>query len=172
MAYRLILAPTAQLKKKLLLMHYFKSFLWLITCLFSYQVTHSQETEFKRNDAYLEFGGPGIFGSINYERQLFPTPSLGIRLGLGFSPSAKVGPAFPIGLNYLLNISKNRSFLDMGITLTPIIGLDNTHIAYLPSIGFRRHTTQHWMFRMSYTPIINQEIGFFPWMSICIGKRF
>ena len=42
------------------------------------------QTGFKKNDIYLEAGGNGLFGSVNYERQLTKSPGIGARIGVGF----------------------------------------------------------------------------------------
>ncbi len=44
--------------------------------LFTVTFSFGQST-FKRNDIYLEAGGNGLFGSVNYERQLTNKPGLG-----------------------------------------------------------------------------------------------
>ena len=42
------------------------------------------QNSFKKNDIYVEAGGNGLFGSINYERQITNAPGLGVRAGIGF----------------------------------------------------------------------------------------
>lgn len=36
------------------------------------------QSNFKKNDIYIEAGGNGLYGSVNYERQLTKQPGLAI----------------------------------------------------------------------------------------------
>ena len=82
--------------------------------LFFTQLLHAQST-FKKNDIYLEAGGHGLFGSVNYERQLTKSPGLGVRMGLGFYTENAFYLTIPAGINYLFKLPGNNSFIDAGI---------------------------------------------------------
>lgn len=154
--------------------------LFLVTfgiVLFSYG-----QTTFKRNDIYVEFGGNGLFSSVNYERQLTKQPGLGFRLGVGFYSENAFYLTIPVGINYLFKLKNNKSFIDVGIgaTWTRIDGKlfgnsknlnDNHFVNFAPSIGYRQHTSKDIMWRISVTPIAN-KYGFVPWLGFSIGKRF
>ncbi len=140
---------------------------------------------FKRNDIYLEFLGNGIYASLNYERQLTAKPGLGLRAGVGyFSGDEAFRVSIPVGINYLIAIKNNRSFLDAGIggTWSGAAGLKkdiptgerdySEHIwSIVPALGYRRHTKGHFMWRASFTPIINKHRAI-PHLGFSIGKRF
>lgn len=145
------------------------------TCIFA-------QSTFKRNDIYLEAGGNGLFGSVNYERQLTKQPGLGLRLGIGFYSEDAFYLTVPVGINYLFNLKNQRSFIEAGLgaTWTRIDGnlfgdADNSNgshfVNFVPSVGFRRHTSHNLMWRINITPVAN-KYGFVPWLGISVGKRF
>ena len=140
------------------------------------------QTTFKRNDIYLEAGGNGLFGSVNYERQLTKQPGLGFRFGVGFYSENAFYLTIPVGINYLFKLKNDKSFIDAGIgaTWTRIDGnlfgdsknSNGDHfVNFVPSLGYRRHTDKNLMWRISVTPIAN-KYGLVPWLGLSIGKGF
>jgi len=149
--------------------------------LFTTAVSYGQPS-FKKNDIYLEAGGNGLFGSLNYERQLGKVAGLGARLGVGFYSEDAFYLTIPVGLNYLFKLKNNRSFIDagLGVTFARIDGdlfgdsknsNGDNFVSVVPSIGYRKHTTKDLMWRFSFTPVINKD-GLVPWLGIAFGKRF
>lgn len=146
------------------------------------------QNNFRKNDVYLEILGNGIGASLNYERQLQAKPGLGIRLGIGyFSGDEQFRVSIPVGVNYLLKLGNDRSFLDAGIggTWSGAAGLKTIKQeaaagggrdyseriwSVVPSVGYRRHTKGNFMWRTSFTPIIN-KYRTMPWLGISVGKR-
>jgi hypothetical protein len=146
-------------------------------CLIFLIVTFANgQPAFKKNDIYLEAGGNGLFGSVNYERQLTKEPGLGARIGLGFYSEDAFYVTLPAGINYLFKLKNPKSFIDAGLGIT-WTGIDEKNprglhfINFVPSIGYRRHTSKNVMWRISITPVIN-KYGFVPWAGASIGKRF
>lgn len=140
------------------------------------------QISFKKNDIYLEAGGNGLFGSLNYERQLSKEPGLGVRIGVGFYTEKAFYLTIPVGINYLFELKKKNTFIDAGLGVTWVrengILFNQTkndvadHFAnFIPSIGYRKHTAKNVMWRINVSPIIN-EFGFVPWVGAAIGKRF
>jgi len=140
------------------------------------------QNTFIKNDIYLEAGGNGLFASVNYERQLTKQPGLGVRLGVGFYTENAFYLTIPVGINYLFKLNSDKSFIDagLGVTWTRIDGnlfgeSENSNgdsfVNFIPSVGYRRHTTKNLMWRISVTPVINNN-GFVPWLGLSIGKRF
>jgi hypothetical protein len=140
------------------------------------------QTTFKKNDIYLEAGGNGLFASVNYERQLTRNPGLGARLGIGLYSENAFYLTIPAGISYLFKLKGDKSFIDagFGVTWTRIDGnlfgdsknSNGDHfINFIPSIGYRRHTRQDMMWRISVTPIAN-KYDLVPWLGVSIGKRF
>jgi len=140
------------------------------------------QTTFKRNDIYLEAGGNGLFASVNYERQITKEPGLGFRLGVGFYSEKAFYLTIPVGINYLFKLKDNKSFIDAGLGATwkridgNLFGESKNSygehfINFVPSVGYRRHTNQNIMWRISVTPIAN-KYGLVPWLGLSIGKRF
>lgn len=140
------------------------------------------QTGFKKNDIYLEAGGNGLFGSLNYERQLTAKPGIGLRVGVGFYTEKAFYLTIPVGVNYLFKLRKDNSFIDAGVGVTwtrmdaNLFGKkassnDNSFVNFVPSIGYRRHTNNDVMWRISLTPIANKD-AFTPWIGFSVGKRF
>jgi hypothetical protein len=153
----------------------------LFCLLFVTLLLHAQST-FKKNDIYLEAGGHGLFGSVNYERQLTRSPGLGVRIGLGFYAENAFYLTIPAGINYLFKLPGKNSFIDAGIggSWTKLDGrlfgdtqdaLEENIFNFIPSIGYRRHTAKDMMWRINFTPVFNEYV-FLPWVGLSIGKRF
>jgi hypothetical protein len=118
------------------------------------------QTTFKRNDIYLESVGNGLFASVNYERKVTKQPGLGFRFGIGYYSENAFYLTIPIGINYLFKLKNERPFIDtgLGVTWTRIDGnlfgdsknSNGDHfINFVPSIGYRRHTTKDLIWRVS-----------------------
>lgn len=140
------------------------------------------QTNFKKNDIYLEAGGNGLFGSVNYERQLTKQPGLGARIGVGFYFENAFYLTIPAGINYLFKLKDGKSFIDaaLGATWTRIDGKlfsnsknanGNNFVSFVPGIGYRKHSAKDVMWRVSVTPVANRY-GLVPWLGASIGKRF
>lgn len=140
------------------------------------------QSHFKKNNLYLEAGGNGFFGSLNYERQLTKQPGLGARIGVGFYPGDALHVTFPIGINYLFKLKRENAFIDAGLGVTwtreEETYMGNNHhytgdyfASFVPSIGYRKHTANNVMWRISVTPVANKN-GFAPWLGASMGKRF
>jgi hypothetical protein len=156
---------------------------YLLTAIaFSAATLSFGQSSFKKNDIYLEGGGNGLFGSINYERRLTKQPGLGARVGIGFYVEKDFFLTIPVGINYLFRLKKDRSFIEAGASATwssangELFGSSqrsgsDQFVSFVPSIGFRRHTAKDLMWRISVTPVINRY-GVVPWLGASIGKRF
>jgi len=136
----------------------------------------------KMNNLYIEAGGTGLFGSLNYERQITKKPGLGLRAGIGFYTENGIYLTVPIGINHLFVLKKENSFIDAGLGYT--FAIANTDVlnkpsstgnknfnSVIPSLGFRKHTSKNLMWRVSLSPVINRN-GLVPWIGASIGKRF
>ncbi len=160
------------MKKKLL-----SGLLFLFTTSFLYG-----QTPFKKNDIYIEFGGAGLFSSVNYERQFTKEAGLGFRVGVGFYTEKAFYLTIPVGINYLFALKNQKSFIDagLGMSFTRLNGdlfgkgqqYNSDHfVNFVPSIGYRKHSSNNVMWRISVTPVAN-KYGLVPWIGFSIGKRF
>ncbi len=137
----------------------------------------------KRQTVYLELGGNGLFTSVNYDFQLTKKPGLGIRAGIGFYSLDPFVLTIPVGVNYLFELQQNKSYMELGLGATwtkenvslylePDLNKKRTNFGnYFPTIGYRKHTKKSFMWRMSLTPLINQN-GFQPFFGGSFGKLF
>ena len=154
----------------------------LLIIIATFSIHSFGQTTFKRNSIYLEAAGNGIFASVNYERQLTKKPGLGVRLGVGFYTENAFYLTIPVGINYLFALRNNKSFIDagVGVTFAKIDGeifssAENPNGEsfgnFIPSIGYRHHTEKNLMWRISFTPVVN-NYGLVPWLGFSIGKQF
>jgi hypothetical protein len=144
----------------------------------------TQDVPFPKNDIYLEAGGWGGFGSINYERQLTKNPGIGIRLGLGFYTENAFYATIPVGLVYLFETKKPGTFWEAGMGMTwmredgkffdnEFMGVDiyDKYTNVNMSVGFRKHTARNVMWRAQVGGLFN-KYTVLPWAGIAVGKRF
>lgn len=135
-----------------------------------------------RNASYIEVGGAGLFGSVNYERQLGKKPGVSLRAGLGYYSENGNFLTIPLGINYLFELkNKKNFFIEGGLTATfarrnAEIFKNNlpndAHDFYLvPSIGYRKHTPKNLMWRVSVAAVIHKNTTN-PWAGFAIGKLF
>ncbi len=134
----------------------------------------------KRNDVYVEAFGAGLFGSLNYERQLSKMPGLGVRVGVGFYTENNFYLTIPVGLHYIFALHRPGTFIDVGIAYTQAFGDGRVFAnkeqrdkfnSTVPSLGYRIHNKKNLMMRFAFTPVINYS-GFHPSLGIAVGKRF
>lgn len=136
------------------------------------------QKNFHQNSFYLEAFGSGLFGSLNYERQLTSKPGIGVRVGAGFYSEKGFFLTLPVGVNYLFSLKKENRFIDAGLTVSTTFKDanfrstgDNKWVNAVPSVGYRAHTNKDWMWRFSVTPVINR-FAFTPSAGFSIGKLF
>lgn len=127
----------------------------------------------------IEFGGPGILYSINYDGRLSGKDK-GIGIRLGFGAAAAGGSSYvalPFGLNYLFGSGGN--YLEVGGGATFITGQEvdisgnETGTFGWVSLGYRRQAyhKKGITWRLAFTPIFGSGY-FIPWAGGSIGYRF
>ena len=141
----------------------------LVLCLLSCCSNSFAQNHFRKNTVYAEFGGNGIDWSANYERQLGKRPGLGVRAGVGYASSTEeFRICVPIGVNYLFDISHQRSFIETGLGVTwaeeniwktSFQGPSSTtyEAGFFPSAGYRHQTPYGLMWRIDYTPFFTRH---------------
>ncbi len=146
----------------------------------------SQSPNEKQNLAYAELGGNGLLLSINYERKLFIQKGLTFHIGAGVYGADQTFLTIPFGFDYLINLSNQKTFLDIGLGATYtkadvrlmtlidyIPGKEPRHrdISFIPGVSLRHYTKKDWMIRFGITPVFNQHGGL-PLAGISFGKLF
>ncbi len=137
------------------------------------------QTENNRRSIFLEIGGSGGLGSINYEKVFFTknNTELTWRAGLSIAPIDKnngVGIVFPLMINSLYgkNSHKLETGLGQGITITT----KGSFFALTTAvIGYRyQPESKNWFYRVSYTPLISYLVDFQiqQWAGLSIGYTF
>lgn len=137
-----------------------------------------------KNTVFVEALGNGLFGSINYERQLTKEPGLSLRAGIGFYTEYDFYLTLPFSIQYLIDLNRNN-FIETGIGYTwadagaddifnnkSVKNSDNLNNLFL-SVGQKKHFGKDWMWKANFTPLItnNKEVTL-PWIGVYIGKRF
>mgnify|MGYP006185279331 CR=1 FL=1 len=162
---------------------------FLIICLFVSIISFAQENQKSnsgnlKNTVFVEALGNGLFGSINYERQLTKEPGLSLRAGIGFYTENEFYLTIPTSIQYLISL-RNNNFIETGVGYTwadagaddifnddESNNSDNLNNLFL-SIGYRKHFGNDWMWKANFTPLItNNKDVTLPWIGISIGKRF
>lgn len=138
-----------------------------------------------RNTVFVEGLGNGLFGSVNYERQLTKTHGLSLRAGLGIYAEDGFYLTFPISLQFQFRL-KQFSYLDLGLGYTFADsyaddvfgsadgGYNNNLHNFFMSVSYREVFSNNWMWKVSFTPLItnNMDVWMMPWVGIAFGKMF
>ncbi len=150
--------------------------------------THAQNENYKPpqglNNWYVEFGGAGLFYSINYEKYLFRNNNENLtwlgRVGFGYNPIEgtllnkiyldKSSFMFPFATSLLIGAGKEKIEIGAGYTLLNKNFGENEAIP-TGILGFRVMEKNSVCFRVSYTPLLrnNQLIQ---WFGVSLGKNF
>lgn len=151
----------------------------------SINITAYSQEKVKKNELFLELGGNGLLGSVNYNRQLSNKPGFGVRVGLGLY-GTDTHVTVPVGLSYLIPVIKNHSFLDLGFGATytqsngdfyasPKRGQGyipkKEYVYLIPSVGLRAYTTKNFVWRVNAQCFLT-DTGVLPFLGIGFGKRF
>ena len=117
-----------------------------------------------KNVLYIEFLGNGGFISANYER--FLTQNLSLRIGMG-SLFGLVTVTFPVMVNYCFG-KEYRFEIGGGLLHVPEGKWDGT--VPTATLGYRyQDITGGTVFRISFTPLINESGEIFFWGGLSFG---
>jgi hypothetical protein len=138
------------------------------------------------NQVFLEVGGLGVYGSVNYERFILKNKNVGVRAGLStynfvdFNGNFNPDLVLPYGVSYFKG---NRYKLEVGIgqTVTSVVTIDEeswgpkrtyrVHGNF--TIGFRYQKKEKGLiFRCAYSPMIQDYSKYKNWALISIGYGF
>lgn len=138
------------------------------------------QKSFKRNTVYFEMAGNGLVLSLNYERQMTNKPGFGFHAGVALADDK---PAFPLGVKYLFDLGKQRSFLEVGAGITLAeqdmwepnynqpAKADPYKAGFIPSVGYRYHAPRGFMFGINYTPVFNKYKSEALFFGVSVGWR-
>lgn len=155
-----------------------KKFVLIFTFLLISINVFSQEN-LKRQVAYVELVGSGVFGSVNYDFRFKPgNDGLGMRTGLGYVPDVLV---IPIGLNGL--VGKNRIAFEYGAGVSASVffksksgnqtfssGINNLGFIGFAKAGIRVTPKNNGLFfNINWNPMINTDEIRWIWFGIGIG---
>lgn len=147
----------------------------------------SQEDSIAKHQVYLEGGGSGGYGSLNYERIVHAKNkySLALRFGIGTyhvtDYTNKLNPdiILPImvnayyGQNHKMELGVGQSFISVVQHDANFKADRVSNLNTLFSIGYRyQKSTGGILFRFAYTPIIEYNKHFRNWFGISIGYTF
>lgn len=141
----------------------------------------------KKNTIFIEVGGYGGYGSINYEYLVKKINKLKLSVRTGLSTyhlndyTNKFNPdiIIPLGINAYYG-SKHNVDIGLGQTITRIIYADNKD--YQPKIshglntnlfiGYRYEGGKGFLFKTGYAPVIENQKRFRHWALLGFGYTF
>ena len=141
-----------------------------------------------KNIGFIELGGAGGYGSINYERTLFKQNKISFQSRLGLSTvhlknhDRKLSPDliipfsihFCYGNSHKAEIGIGESFSTINVVNFDNYGIKrNSYFHTLISIGYRYQPIKSRIFtKLTYTPIFERNTSFRHWGGISIGYQF
>lgn len=165
-----------------------KVFLTSFFCLFTLYLFSQEKIENSKNNIFIEAGGPGGYGSINYEYlfDLNQKIKFSGRVGLGtykiidFKNSFNPDITMPLSVSCFYGGNHNLE-LGIGETFSSIVYVNSPTFEVSRStmlntffiLGYRyQKEINGLMFRIAYTPVLEQNVLFKNWLGISIGKTF
>ena len=140
------------------------------------------------HSVYLEIGGVGGYGSLNYEKNIFHKKDVSLALRLGMSAyhlmdyRNKLNPDVLIPILINTCYGKNHQVeLGLGETISSIVYANNSdykskrvfNLSTVFSIGYRyQKNTTGIFYRIAYTPIIELNHSFRNWGGVSVGYTF
>ncbi len=161
-------------------------FSFIIVCNYAYSQTDTNNIA--RNLVFLEAGGAGGYGSINYERKIYSIKKITLALRAGLSTfsvidfTQKFNPDIivPIALNGVYG-QKHGIQMGVGITYSNVVQANFgdvktkriSNASTFFTIGYRYHNYKNGLvFAASYTPIIEFNKSIRHWAAISLGYSF
>lgn len=147
----------------------------------------SEKEKIKKNLLFIEVGGAGGYGSINYEYLVKKINKLKFSARIGLSTyhlndyTNEFNPEIimPIGVNAYYG-SKHNIDVGLGQTITSLVYAGNKN--YQPKrrtrlntnlfIGYRYQGKKGFLFKIGYAPIIENQTMFRHWASLTLGYNF
>ncbi|OQX75219.1 MAG: hypothetical protein B6D61_10860 [Bacteroidetes bacterium 4484_249] len=163
------------------------SFLFLF---FQYSVLaqNTEEIDIAKSLIFIEAGGSGGYGSVNYEYLLKSINKIKLSVRIGFSTyhitdytnSFNPDILIPIAVNAYYGLNHNIDF-SIGQTISNIVYADN--FDFQPkrknsfntnlSLGYRyQKETGGFMCKIAYSPIIENNKTYRNWISLSLGYAF
>jgi hypothetical protein len=161
-------------------------FLFLI-CI-NRSVAQSDSNRILKNILFVELGGPGGYGSVNYERTLIKQNKISIQGRMGLSTVhlknhyRKLSPdiIIPLSIHFCYG-SSHKAEIGLGETFTymNVVNFDNygskrnSYFHSFISLGYRYQPIKSRIFaRIAYTPILERNINLRQWGSLSLGYQF
>ena len=147
----------------------------------------SQQDSIAKNQVYIEGGGSGGYGSLNYERivHAWSNYRIALRFGIGtyhvIDYTNKLNPdiILPImvntyyGLNHKMELGVGQSFISVVQHDENFKANRVSNLNTLFSIGYRyQKSSGGILFRFAYTPIIEFNHQWRNWFGVSIGYTF
>jgi len=125
-----------------------------------------------KNSLGIELGGGGLAYSINYERHV--SDKISSCLGFSFlniverqTEKTLTVMSYPISVNYLINLSRQKHFLETGIGAMNLItsgdlveykGVSNYFLNPFVNLGYRyAPTNNRWVYKIGLSPFLGTK---------------
>ncbi len=165
-------------------------FCFVVSCLTVFTAIEAQPSEqlARENAIYLEVGGYGGYGSLNYERFLFRKRKANIAARIGFGTyhlkdfNNRLNPdlIFPVGITGFYG-NKHKLQIGVGQTFSSIVqGISNNfeaerathlHANFLLGYAYQKEGSRL-IVRCAYTPVIEFYKYYAHWGGVSFGFAF
>jgi hypothetical protein len=137
-----------------------------------------------KNSVFFELGGMAGLMSLNYDRSIFLSDSIGFNIGIGFSPLILIGQGtllVPIQVKFSYQFGKHSIECGMGFTFMGYqgSGIENEiplDIAIFVQVGYKYSIIKdRFYFGIAFTPSLGRiKTGyeFTPWGALRFGYKF
>ena len=137
------------------------------------------QTDHKPKSVFLEIGGSGGLGSVNFEKLFYQKKNTELtwRAGLSIAPIDKnngTGIVSPLMIHAILGPSSHKLEFGLGQGIT-VTTKGSFFALTTASIGYRfQSETKNWFYRITYTPLISYlvDVQVQQWGGISIGYTF
>ena len=148
---------------------------------------NSENEKIKKNLLFIDIGGPGGYGSVNFGYQIKKINKLKFssRVGLAtyrlfdFNNNFNPDIIIPLGINVYFGSKSNIDF-ELGQTISSIVYAEKNN--YQPRrrtrlntnffIGYRYQSKKGFLYKVGYAPLIENQKIFRHWASLTIGYNF
>lgn len=144
-------------------------FLSILTLILVSLKTNAQDSSYCKNAAVFEIGGNGLTYSFNYER--FVSKKFNARAGFSIfkiienqTDKSMIVMSYPISFNYLINLSKQKHFIETGLGVMNLItsgdlveykGVTNYYLNPFLNFSYRFEPTKNrFLYRIGLSPFL------------------
>lgn len=143
----------------------------------------AQTEQTKKNSIQLDLGGVGGYAGLHLENKFFQKSNFSLNARFGFSTyklqdyERKFNPTLILPASFILVYGKKFQFeLGTGITFSSFVVNElnekqRKNAFSLHQILSIRLEKEHWLYKLSFTPMMEKNKRFRPWFGFTVGKK-